>query len=127
MKHDIEFVSYDGEYPCLCMGTLVIKIDGKQYAFGMQDNIFTKTNIKDEYKYPIFWASSGGIAHSEDYSDMLAIGGNWVLDTYLSSDKEEEEFLEDYPEEIRDIEIFEEMIRLMNKNIEEIPCCGGCI
>ena len=122
MKHDIEFVSYDGEYPCLCMGTLVIKIDGKQYAFGMQDNIFTKTNIKDECKYPIFWASSGGIAHSEDYSDMWAIGGDWILDF-----DEEEEISEDYPEEIRDIEIFKEMIRLMNENIEAIPCCGGCI
>ena len=127
MKHNVEFISYDGEYPCLCSGTLLVKIDGQQYAFGLENDTFSKTNIKDEYKHPIFWTSSGGIAHSEDYSDMWAIGGCWVLDTYLSSDKEEEEFLKDYPEEIRDIEIFEEMIILMNENIEEIPCCGGCI
>ena len=29
----IEFVSYDGKQPCLCMGTLVIKVDGKTYSF----------------------------------------------------------------------------------------------
>lgn len=27
---DIEFVSYDGKWPCLCMGTLTLKIDGKK-------------------------------------------------------------------------------------------------
>lgn len=25
----VEFVSYDGHYPCLCSGTLVLRIDGK--------------------------------------------------------------------------------------------------
>ena len=25
----VEFVSYSGKYPCLCMGTLVLKIDGE--------------------------------------------------------------------------------------------------
>ncbi len=29
----VEFVSYDGKYPCLCMGTLAIKVDGKEYRF----------------------------------------------------------------------------------------------
>ena len=29
----VEFVSYDGKYPCLCMGTLTIKVDGKAYSF----------------------------------------------------------------------------------------------
>lgn len=28
--HIVEFVSYNGEYPNLCHGTLVVKIDGKQ-------------------------------------------------------------------------------------------------
>lgn len=26
----VEFVSYDGRYPCLCYGTLVLRIDGKK-------------------------------------------------------------------------------------------------
>lgn len=29
MKEQIEFVSYDGEYPHLCVGTLVLRIGGE--------------------------------------------------------------------------------------------------
>ena len=29
----IEFVSYDGEFPNLCEGLLVVRIDGRLYAF----------------------------------------------------------------------------------------------
>lgn len=29
----VEFVSYDGKYPCLCMGILVLKVDGVEYIF----------------------------------------------------------------------------------------------
>ena len=30
----IEFVSYNGEYPNLCSGELVLRIDGKEVNFG---------------------------------------------------------------------------------------------
>ena len=33
MKTNIEFIDYDGSYPCLCMGTLKVKINGKQIIF----------------------------------------------------------------------------------------------
>lgn len=29
----IKFISYDGKYPCLCIGTLCIEVNGKQYFF----------------------------------------------------------------------------------------------
>jgi hypothetical protein len=31
---NIEFVSYNGAYPNLCRGKLVVKIDGKEVSFG---------------------------------------------------------------------------------------------
>lgn len=110
----VKFVSYDGAYPNLCSGTLVMAINIKkcqyiEYKFGVEKN-----------SLPIFWTSTGGIAHSDDYSDMWAIGGDWALDI-------DENNLKDYPEEIRDIEIFKKMVELMNDNIVEKPCCGGCI
>ena len=33
MKHKIE-IDYDGAYPCLCSGHLVVTIDGTPYDFG---------------------------------------------------------------------------------------------
>lgn len=32
-KLDIK-IQYDGEYPCLCMGHLIVWIDGKEWDFG---------------------------------------------------------------------------------------------
>lgn len=29
----VEFVSYDGKWPCLCGGTLTVRIDGEEVAF----------------------------------------------------------------------------------------------
>lgn len=33
MRHNIE-IKYDGKYPCLCMGHLIVVVDGKEYDFG---------------------------------------------------------------------------------------------
>lgn len=57
----IEFISYDGEYPCLCMGTLKIKVDGKDYSL---DHVMI---------------SGGSIGRSEDW-DMWAEQGPWTVD-----------------------------------------------
>lgn len=29
----VEFISYSGKWPCLCSGTLILKIDGKRVEF----------------------------------------------------------------------------------------------
>lgn len=31
MENKVEFISYNGSYPCLCSGTLEIKVNGKHY------------------------------------------------------------------------------------------------
>lgn len=71
----IEFVSYDGRYPCLCMGTLKIKVNGKLYSF---DHAMI----------------SGGYICKDDDWNMWTTQGDWEVD--LSEHPE----LESYKEEI---------------------------
>lgn len=71
----VEFVSYDGEYPCLCMGTLTIKVDGKIYRF--------KNAMH-----------SGGLICKDDDWNMWAEEGDWEVN--LKNYPE----LEPYKEEI---------------------------
>ena len=71
----VEFVSYDGKYPCLCMGTLVIKVNEENYS--LEDAMI----------------SGGSICRDEDW-DMWATCGDWEIDL-----KEYPE-LEPYKEEI---------------------------
>lgn len=40
IKH-VEFVDYNGKFPCLCMGTLTLNIDGKFVRFGQQEKCNT--------------------------------------------------------------------------------------
>jgi len=57
----IEFVSYDGAYPNLCSGTLVLKIDGKEVTF------------------PNYCMSSGGsVWFDEDWGEHIE-DGPWTL------------------------------------------------
>lgn len=114
----IEFVSYDGKYPCLCMGTLKVKIDGKEIIFSNSDKYwkYDKNKEKMIYKencYPRFWESGGSIK-----SD-----GNWNM---WAEDKAWELFYnkEDYPKAI--LNIMDELIKIFNDNVI-YGCCGGCI
>jgi hypothetical protein len=71
----VEFVSYDGKWPCLCLGTLTIKVDGKAYRFNHA------------------MISGGGVYVGEEW-DMFATHDEWTVD--LSEHPE----LEPYKEEI---------------------------
>lgn len=71
----VEFVSYDGKYPCLCMGTLTIRVDGKTYRFNYA------------------MVSGGHICRDEDWN-MWTEGGDWEVNLY------EHPELEPYKEEI---------------------------
>ena len=72
---NIEFVSYDGEWPNLCSGTLIIKVNDKTYTF----------------KYAMI--SGGSICRNEEW-DMWSEQGPWELNL------EEHPELEQYKEEI---------------------------
>ena len=71
----VEFVSYNGKYPCLCMGVLTIKVNGKPYSFNHA------------------MISGGRICRNEDW-DMWAEQGDWSVDL------DEHPELEPYKEEI---------------------------
>lgn len=100
----VEFVSYNGEYPCLCSGSLILKIDGKEYVFGSGN--YKKKDLPNLKKYLSFWESGGGL--DEDY---VAYEAPWIIDY-----DELPEFLKQYAEEIDEV---------FNENVP-YGCCGGC-
>ena len=57
----IKFISYDGSYPNLCSGTLVIDIDGKIYSEGIR-------------------LHSGGNVSFTDTGDEIVDEGEWTVD-----------------------------------------------
>lgn len=72
MKHEIK-IKYDGKYPCLCKGHLLVTVDGTEYDFGD------------------YCLSSGGFASfDEDWNEMVGVG-DWSV-----------EFPKDFPEELKD-------------------------
>ena len=101
----VEFVSYDGHYPNLCHGTLVLKIDGNVYRFGYSWHQKDKNSDK---LYMPFWSSGGGI--NPNYEGTYS--GEWRID------------VSDLPEEIQCYAA--EIDEVFNANVRW-GCCGGCI
>lgn len=95
-KLNIEFVSYNGDYPNLCSGVLQLKVEGRVLKFGCWGDC----------DYPSFWRSGGGF--DDDYN---AYYGDWII-----SEKELPDFLKPYVDVIS---------KLLNENVPK-GCCGGC-
>ena len=118
MKNNIEFIDYDGGFPCLCMGTLKVKINGKEVIFSDSGEYCEYDEKKDKmiYKencYPTFWASGGRIVSDGDWG-LSAEYGEWY--TSITTEK--------YPQEILDM--MDDLIKIFNDNVPQ-GCCGGCI
>lgn len=104
MKHEIKFISYDGEYPNLCSGTLTLDIDGEIVTFGYE---YGKVN------YPQFWYSGGSCGFLGcNYDETYCNKGEWELDETVLPDKYKN--------------IGKELIQVFNKNVRW-GCCGGCL
>ena len=58
----IEFIKYDGKWPCLCFGTLSIKVNGKAYHL---DNVLI---------------SGGEITHNGHWEDICVSHLPWKID-----------------------------------------------
>lgn len=100
VNSNVEFVSYSGTYPCLCMGMLILKIDAKEVKFG------NKYSYKD-VDYPKFWQSGGRID-----SDYHVYSGEWEID------------VEELPKQYR--KYAAEIDYIFNENVSH-GCCGGCV
>lgn len=101
----IEFVDYNGRYPNLCGGILILRIDGEIYSFGgyypFED---------PSHEFDSFWTSGGSVWFSSEWDEHVE-SGPWVLSGELP------EFLKGHEKELIDI---------MNDNVPH-GCCGGCV
>ena len=106
---NIKFVSYSGEYPALCAGTLVVEIDGKIVTFGWSDPC--------NQIYPRFWQSGGSVSFDDEWNECVDCLCDWELSVSEYNKK-------DYPPEI--FEILPNVLEVMNENVPG-GCCGGCV
>ena len=116
----VKFISYNGAYPCLCHGVLILEIDGKQYKFGHNSlKYHFDKNGKGYYEdedpkapnFETFWSSGGSVTHDDDW--------NWDI-----QHREWEIDVEELPEQFR--ELAAEIDAVFNENVD-YGCCGGCI
>lgn len=98
-KH-VKFISYSGEYPCLCMGSLVLEIDGKEWRFGNREKNYS------------FWSSGGRCGFTNGYRNSRVETDEWEIEE------------EDLPEELR--KYVDEIDEVFNENVRW-GCCGGCL
>lgn len=98
-NNHVKFISYDGKYPCLCMGTLILEIDGTKYSFG------------NKGKIPEFWSSGGTCGFTGD-QEANVTDGKWIIN------------VDEIPEQFR--QYANEIDEAFNDNVT-YGCCGGCI
>jgi hypothetical protein len=73
MKKRLKFVSYNGAYPNLCRGKLIMELDGNKIIF------------------PEYCLSSGGSVSFTDDWEEIVTKGEWSIDS----------FPENFPEELK--------------------------
>jgi len=118
----VEFVSYDGAYPNLCRGILIVKIDGELVKFGHDySNCHYDSETKtwsytdedpDNPNYGSFWSSGGSITHDGYWNDIVVHHNEWEIDI----DELDPKFWD----------VADELDKLINENIP-YGCCGGCV
>ena len=97
-KRHVEFVSYDGRFPNLCSGMLILRIDGEEVGFHYSSH--------DD-----FWKSGGEVGFDDNGDDVVKTG-EWGLCEERVPDKYKK--------------YAQEMIDVFNANVE-FGCCGGCV
>lgn len=100
----VEFMSYTGKYPSLCMGILTLKIDGEIVTFG--------NSFSNKVDYHKFWATGGSCGFSSGFPEGYANRGEWLI--------YESELPTEYKAYAAEIE------NVFNENVPH-GCCGGCL
>ena len=116
---NIKFISYDGEFPNLCRGTLLLEIDGEVIQFGgipwstsEEYKTWKETGMVNGKKcYCGFWVSGGNVWFDNEWNDYVS-SGDWQLD-----DDDLPDWLKPHAQELIDI---------FNENVVN-GCCGGCV
>lgn len=104
----VKFVSYNGKYPNLCRGTLVLNINGIDITFAPDEKRIDNVTI-----FPTFWSTGGSTEfHDPGYLNPYTTNGEWVI------------YEEDLPEQYR--QYVSEIDEVFNDNVP-FGCCGGCI
>lgn len=121
MNQKIEFISYDGKYPCLCDGILTVKINGNICRFSncIYSDYDEKSQklIYNKNDYPRFW-KSGGCIQQDDEWNMWSEKGPWEID--LSTYCQKEYFTKEI------LDLMDDLIKMFNEHVPQ-GCCGGCI
>lgn len=118
--NNIEFISYDGKYPTLCSGMLILRVQGRLYALcswpeymnkQYQRNrncILSDPNITKVYN--VGFLSGGSTDWTAEFYEEKITHGEWEIDGLPPS-----------------LEIFhKQIVDLLNENVEQ-GCCGGCL
>lgn len=109
---EVKFVSYDGKYPNLCNGNLVVEIDRKRVSFGWtKDNKYWTGETADFHK---FWSTGGRCCFSQDGTVEIK-HEPWTMECANKKD---------YPQEVW--LALPRVLEVMNENVP-YGCCGGCL
>lgn len=115
----VKFISYDGSYPNLCRGVLVVEINEQLYSLAMCSNDYRSRACIRENQNIIkltgcYFVSGGCITENWE-----PLPGDWTLDLDKAKTLSGVKFplIKEYTTELT---------KVFNENVEQ-GCCGGCI
>lgn len=112
---NIKFISYDGTYPTLCSGKLVVEIDDKVVSFGKTKKFWSWDTEDSLADYLQFWCSGGSTGFDDDGEYTIPLCP-WEMSEGVNE--------KNYPPEIW--KLLPDILNVMNDNVPG-GCCGGCL
>lgn len=96
-------IEYDGKYPNLCSGHLIVTVSGSEIE---------RANRRWDFgQYCMDSGGAAGVDFSDGGSDEYCYQSSWSI----------KKWPEDFPVELKDA-----VVKTVNSEVEH-GCCGGCI